>query len=114
MNTVAEALRDVGLEPADARVLLRFVLEAGDAQLAAHPERALTAAQRERFATLAARRRTGEPVAYLTGSREFYSLEFKVTPAVLVPRPETELLVEAVLESIPADASTDGLDLATG
>jgi release factor glutamine methyltransferase len=114
VNTVARALRESGIESADARVLLRFVLEADDVQLAAHPERALTGAQRERFAALAARRRGGEPVAYLTGHREFYSLSFEVTPAVLIPRPETELLVEALLESIAADAPAGVLDLATG
>ena len=60
------------------------------------------------------RRRAGEPVAYITGEREFFSLAFRVTPAVLIPRPETELLVEAALASIPADAPARVLDLATG
>lgn len=114
MNTVAETLRGAGIESVDARVLLRFVLQASDAQLAAHPERGLTAGEHKRFTALAARRRAGEPVAYLTGSREFYSLAFKVTPAVLIPRPETELLVEAALESIAPDAQAGVLDLATG
>jgi release factor glutamine methyltransferase len=114
MSTVAEALRAAGIESADARVLLRFVLGASDAQLVTHPERALTDVERERFLALAARRRGGEPVAYLTGEREFYSLPFKVTPAVLIPRPETELLVETALERIAADAPVSVLDLATG
>ena len=56
----------------------------------------------------------GEPVAYLTGKREFYSLDFKVTPAVLIPRPETELLVDLALERIPADRPSRVLDLGTG
>ena len=114
MRTIAEILRTAAIEPADARVLLRCVLGASDAQLAAHPERELTAAEREQFLALAARRRAGEPVAYLTGEREFYSLPFKVTPAVLIPRPETELLVEAALEWIGGDAPVRVLDLATG
>jgi release factor glutamine methyltransferase len=60
------------------------------------------------------RRRAGEPVTYLTGEREFYSLAFKVTPAVLILRPETELLVEAALRLIAAEAPVRVLDLATG
>jgi release factor glutamine methyltransferase len=95
-------------------VLVRFVLGASDAQLATHPERALTAGERERFHAFALRRREGEPIAYLTGEREFYSIPFKVTPAVLIPRPETELLVEAALERITEDTPVRVLDLATG
>jgi release factor glutamine methyltransferase len=63
---------------------------------------------------LVKRRRAGEPVAYLTGEREFYGLAFKVTPAVLIPRPETELLVESALDYIPAGAECRVLDLGTG
>ncbi|HKU72079.1 MAG TPA: peptide chain release factor N(5)-glutamine methyltransferase [Burkholderiales bacterium] len=114
MSTIAEILRAAAIDPADARVLLRFVLGASDAQLATHPERVVTAAERERFLALAVRRRAGEPVAYLTGEREFYSLPFKVTAAVLIPRPETELLVETALEWIAVDAPVRVLDLATG
>lgn len=112
--TIVEALRAAGLELADARALLRAVLHVGDAHLAAHPERALTDIERGRYLERVERRRAGEPVAYLTGEREFYSLAFKVTPAVLIPRPETELLVETALGVIPADAPVRVLDLATG
>lgn len=112
--TIAEALRMAGLDPVDARVLLRTVLRVSDARLVAHPERELTSAQQAEYSAWTARRRAGEPVAYITGEREFYSLPFKVTPAVLIPRPETELLVEAALEVIPADAPCRVLDLATG
>lgn len=111
---VAKLLRTPGLDPLDARVLLRAALEASDAQLAAHPERVPDERERARFLAWAERRRAGEPVAYLTGSREFYSLSFKVTPAVLIPRPETELLVEAALERIAQDAPWRFLDLGTG
>jgi release factor glutamine methyltransferase len=114
VNTIAEALRMAGIDPADARVLLRAALQASDAQLAAHPERALTGVERERYLAWVERRRAGEPVAYLIGRREFYGLAFKVTPAVLIPRPETELLVERALELIPVDAAVRVLDLATG
>ena len=112
--TIAEALRIAEIDPADARTLLRAAMQTGDAHLVAHPEQVLTGAQRERFLAWVERRRAGEPVAYLTGEREFYSLAFKVTPAVLIPRPETELLVETALERIAADRPCRVLDLATG
>ncbi|HET9405348.1 MAG TPA: peptide chain release factor N(5)-glutamine methyltransferase [Burkholderiales bacterium] len=112
--TIAEALRIAGVDFADARVLLREILRADEAHLLAHPGQHLTEAQRAGYLAWVERRRSGEPVAYLTGSREFYGLALRVTPAVLIPRPETELLVEAALERIPADQVCRVLDLATG
>lgn len=109
-----EMLRLAGIDSGDARVLLCAALGIDDARLAAHPEQPLTDEQRRRYLELVARRRTGEPVAYLTGEREFFSLAFKVTPAVLIPRPETELLVETALARIPADTECRVLELATG
>ena len=88
--TVGEALVAEGIERAEAGYLLRATTGASLAQLIAHPERRLDAAQARRFFELVRRRREGEPVAYLTGRREFYGLDFEVTPAVLIPRPETE------------------------
>jgi release factor glutamine methyltransferase len=111
---VAEMLRIAGVDPGAARALLRAALEVSDAYLAAHPEQALTEQQRARYLQWIERRRAGEPVAYLTGEREFYSLAFKVTPAVLIPRPETELLVELALGRIAVDARSRVLDIATG
>ena len=67
-----------------------------------------------RFAALARRRRDGEPVAYLTGAREFWGLPLKVSPAVLIPRPETETLVELALARLPNDRDLRVLDLGTG
>jgi release factor glutamine methyltransferase len=112
--TIADLLRTSGIGLVDARVLLRAVLDVSDAHLVAHPEQAVSGHQRDRFLAWAERRRAGEPVAYLTGSREFYSLAFKVTPAVLIPRPETELLVDRALERAHVDAECRVLDLATG
>ena len=112
--SVAEVLRIANLDPIDSRALLRAALGVSDTHLVAHPERPLTEPQRERYLAWVERRRAGEPVAYLTGEREFYSLAFKVTPAVLIPRPETELLVEAALERIPAHVPFRVLDLGTG
>lgn len=112
--SVAELLRTPGLDPLDARVLLRAALGTTDADLAAHPGRVPDERARVRFFALAERRRAGEPIAYLIGEREFYSLSFKVTPAVLIPRPETELLVETALERIAANTPCRVLDLGTG
>lgn len=99
--TVGEALahaRALGVSALDAQVILGHVLGRDRGWLLAHPEARLSAAQATTFAELIARRHTGEPVAYLTGQREFFGLTFHVSPAVLVPRPETEHLVEAALE----------------
>lgn len=114
MSTVARLLRESGLAAVDARVLLRYVLGWSPAQLASRAEVPVAPPLVEAFAALAARRASGEPVAYIIGEREFYGLMFKVTPAVLIPRPETELLVELALERIPADAPCRVLDLGTG
>jgi release factor glutamine methyltransferase len=111
---IGQILQSPGIDPADARVLLRAALGIDDARLAAHPEQALTDEQHRRYLELVERRRAGEPVAYLTGEREFYSLAFKVTPAVLIPRPETELLVETALAQIPLQSECRVLELATG
>jgi release factor glutamine methyltransferase len=112
--SIGQILRSPGIEPADARVLLRAALGFDEARLAAHPEQPLTDEQHRRYRELVERRRAGEPVAYLTGEREFFSLAFKVTPAGLIPRPETELLVETALEHIPLQSECHVLELATG
>lgn len=112
--TITQALAAARLDPIDARALLRHVLGVSNAHLIAHSGQALSDAQSGLFAALAARRRAGEPVAYIVGAREFFSLEFKVTPAVLIPRPETEALVEFALEHIAPDSVQRVLDLGTG
>ena len=86
----------------DARLLLGKVLGWDRAALAARPERTVSATDAAAFRALLEERRAGVPVAYLTGVREFWSLPFAVSPAVLVPRPETEILVATVLERVPA------------
>lgn len=85
----------------DAEVILAHTLQCDRAWLHAHPEHRLTEPQIHRFVTLVMRRCTYEPVAYLVGHKEFFGLDFFITPAVLVPRPETELLVEIALEHVP-------------
>ena len=110
-------LADAGASGADPRfdaaVLLAYVLEVPRARLSSHPELAVEATAVEHYRRLLLRRAGGEPVAYLTGRREFWSLELSVTPAVLVPRPETELLVERALALGPSTAARVA-DLGTG
>jgi release factor glutamine methyltransferase len=112
--TVGAALAQAGLMPIEAQVLLTFVLGCQRSWLIAHREDALTAAQANAFFALAKRRRDGEPVAYLTGMREFWGLPLAVTPDVLIPRPETETLVELALARMPLDREVRVLDLGTG
>jgi release factor glutamine methyltransferase len=112
--TVRQALARSGLVPVDAQVLLAHALGRDRAWLVAHRDDALTAAEADAFFVLAQRRRAGEPVAYLTGVREFWGLPLRVTPAVLIPRPETETLVELALEWLPRAGAPRVLDLGTG
>ena len=98
----------------DAEVLLAEVLGKLRSYLYAWPEQPLAAEQVQRFAELLNRRLASEPVAYIIGRREFWSLELTVTPATLIPRPETELLVELALERIPPDGVIRLADLGTG
>ena len=113
-QTIAQALLAAALDASDARVLMRHALGVDAVYLVAHDRDVLTPAQCSAFDALVVRRRAGEPVAYITGTREFYGLEFAVTPAVLIPRPETELLVEWALEHIAPAAQPRVLDLGTG
>lgn len=112
--TVRVVLAQSGLVPIDAQVLLAHVLSCNRAWLVAHRDDALAADQAAAFAALAQRRRDGEPVAYLTGLREFHGLPLAVSSAVLIPRPETETLVELALEWLPAGRAARVLDLGTG
>ena len=98
----------------EAQCLLQAVLQVNRAYLFTHPEQRLSDAQQARFNALFERRLSGEPIAYLLGEREFYGLTFKVSPATLIPRPETELLVEQALQRIPQQGICRVLDLGTG
>ena len=103
------------IDAIDARMLLQHVLQVNHAYLITHPEEPVSVLQAATFSTLVLRRESGMPVAYLTGERAFYDQTFKVTPAVLVPRPETELLVDLALETMTEkDRSYRVLDLGTG
>ena len=98
----------------EAEILLSHVLGRGRARLLAHPAAPLDSDSGERFDTLVERRRRGEPIAYLTGRREFWSLDLLVTPDTLIPRPETEHLVEAVLGVVRPDETATIADVGTG
>jgi len=112
--TVRGALAQSGLVPLDAQVLLAHLLGRDRAWLVAHGDDALPRERADAFLALARRRRDGEPVAYLTGAREFWGLTLQVSPAVLIPRPETETLVELALARLPNDRDVRVLDLGTG
>ncbi len=108
MTTIHQALEKATLSLAqadqtnarlDAQVLLSHSLHAERSFLYAHPEQVLTSEQEQQYQTLIERRSRGEPIAYLTGHKEFYGLDFLIDKRVLIPRPETELLVEAALNS---------------
>jgi release factor glutamine methyltransferase len=98
----------------DARLLLQQVCGCRHADLIAHPERPLSAAQRAQFDALLARRRAGEPLAYLLGSAFFGGLEFAVSPAVLIPRPDTEVLVAQAQRLAQERDAPRIVDLGTG
>ena len=102
------------IDAVDARVLLRHVLQCPASRLVAFPEQRLDAAEWEQYRSLVGRREAGEPVAYLTGEREFYGYPFMVTPAVLIPRPDSELLVELALARCADRPGVRILDLGTG
>ncbi len=109
------ALRDRSDSPRlDAQVLLATALGVTRSALIARGEQHLAADHRRDFIQLLAQRLAGTPVAYLTGVREFWSLSLKVSPAVLVPRPETETLVHSALRLIPGTQPCAVLDLGTG
>jgi release factor glutamine methyltransferase len=98
----------------DAELLISGTLERPRSFLISHAGEALSPETLSRIAQAIARRRRGEPVAYILGSREFWSLDLEVNPHVLIPRPETERLVEFALEVLPPDAHSKIFDLGTG
>ena len=114
---IAQALteaRSQGVARLDAQLLLAHLLRRGREWVIAHDEAGLTPAQAAVWQALLARRAAGEPLAYLVGEREFHGLALQVSSAVLVPRPETELLVDWALERLPGASSATVIDLGTG
>ncbi|MBI5625717.1 MAG: peptide chain release factor N(5)-glutamine methyltransferase [Nitrosomonadales bacterium] len=125
-SSIAEILRNdskqleasLNLDSGSARIevqcLLQAALQVNRAWLLTHSEQILNLEQQTHYTALFERRLHGEPVAYILGEREFYGLNFKVTPATLIPRPDTELLVELALQRIPQQSKCRVLDLGTG
>lgn len=111
MKSIADCLAGSGIDRLDAEVLLGFVLQKDRSYLYAHPNDMIDT---EVFAVLLKRRLAGEPIAYLTGRKAFWGLDFMVTADVLIPRPETELLVEQVLALNDEQHSLTIADLGTG
>ncbi|MHA6205372.1 peptide chain release factor N(5)-glutamine methyltransferase [Dyella soli] len=117
MADVRQALGEAALLVGDrleAELLLVHVLDKPRSWLIAHADDALDATHASAFDALVQRRRAGEPLAYLTGRRGFWSLELEVTPATLIPRHETELLVELALDRLPQATTAQVADLGTG
>lgn len=110
--TLGALQRQPLLDPVDQRLLVCHALGLNRTALITQSDRELTGDEALRIATLLQRRLDGEPVAYILGQREFYGLPFEVGPAVLIPRPETELLVELALERLPPKGRV--LDMGTG
>jgi release factor glutamine methyltransferase len=111
---VADLLRACALPQLEARILLMHVLGWRRTELITRDHETLGADALAQFDALSARRAAGEPIAQLTGKREFFGLDFAVTPDVLIPRPETELLVELALAAIADQPNARVLDLGTG
>jgi release factor glutamine methyltransferase len=108
--TIEEVLRASGIDAREARLLLAAATGSSEASVLAHPEKTLPEKEKNQFLEMAARRAAGEPVAYILGYKEFYGLELAVDPAVLIPRPETELLVDLALARNPRSV----VDIGTG
>lgn len=98
----------------DAEILLCLVLKQPRSHLRAWPDKSLQSEQLTAFRLLLKQRQQGTPIAYITGNREFWSRDFQVTPDVLIPRPDTELLIELSLQLLPADEPARIIDLGTG
>ena len=112
--TVGGLLRECGLPRLEAELLLCSILACERVWLVAHTEETIDSSTARSAQARFARRRAGEPVSYITGWREFYGRTLRVAPAVLIPRPETELLVDLALERLSAGAPARVLELGTG
>ena len=115
--SISALIKQSPLARREAEMIIERVLGIARVTVIAHSDRVMDAAQHQQALLMIERRAGGEPMAYILGTREFYGLDFIVTPAVLIPRPETELLVEqalARLSSLPAPQGARMLDLGTG
>ena len=114
LQMARESLPNSDTPDLDAQLLLAFILNAERVYLLAHADEHLNDQEHSRFQALLGRRAAGEPIAYITGKKWFYDLEFRVTPAVLIPRPETELLLEEALRLMAESPACTAADIGTG
>lgn len=98
----------------DAEVLLAYCLNKNRTWLITWPDKELTENETQLFKTLLKRRQSGEPIAHITGTREFWSLDLNISKDTLIPRPETELMIEEILKAYPHSSNINCLDLGTG
>ncbi|KKR44596.1 MAG: HemK family modification methylase, methyltransferase [Candidatus Moranbacteria bacterium GW2011_GWC1_45_18] len=116
--TVRHILRDKKIlsciAPLDLELILSLATNRPREYLFAHPEQKLSLKELDKFNSFLIRRKKGEPIAYMTGKKEFYGLEFEVNRNVLIPRPETELLVEKALDLVPEVEPLTVIDVGTG
>lgn len=110
--TIQSLFSIVPLDPLELRILLEYAIGFSRVKLITHSDHPLTTDQAKALSDVVSRRLKGEPVAYITGKREFFGLTFAVSPDVLIPRPETELLVELALERLPDNGKV--VDMGTG
>jgi release factor glutamine methyltransferase len=113
-NCAGELIASSGLTASEARSLLACALQVAREALIARPEQPVAADAARRFTELRERRRRGEPIAYLLGEREFFGRRFRVDHKVLIPRPETECLVEAAMQALEPLTDARVVDLGTG
>lgn len=114
MTLLRELLREGRLPALEARMLWQHILQVSRAWLIAHDDTSIPEETLQAFRKLEVRRLAGEPMAYILGVREFMGHEFQVSPAVLIPRPETELLVETAVSYLQGKQAATVLDLGTG
>lgn len=114
MTRVADILKSKNLPTLEVEILLAEALQSERTQIRAYPDRELTAEEELNFKELLERRYEGEPIAYILGHKEFWSMDFIITPSVLIPRPDSELLVELVLEELTENSKDYILELGTG
>ena len=114
MNTIDQLLRHSGLPRLEARMLLEAATGYNHAALLMRSDECLSENQAEQWQQMLVRRLAGEPMAYILGNREFYGRPFATTPATLIPRPETEHLVEAVLARLPTNGKVWDLGSGSG
>jgi len=115
LKSATEQLQELCDSPRlDAEVLLAYSLQKSRTWLVTWPDKELSAADINQFEPLLQRRISGEPIAHITGTREFWSLPLAVTADTLIPRPDTELMIEQILDIYPADANITLADLGTG